>query len=158
MLKKRVFPDDWFDMSEKQVLENVRYLKRNYKNYKIKSIDDNTVSIGNVKILSFDKKMEDSIYHRVYIINDKFLSNLFISDFSDVCSLYSKCRYEIEKMHRRKIKIVATTIFIIVLLIADVFVCSLETKIPKRKSKEMFNQEIINRHQKDTINILQNQK
>lgn len=158
MSEKRVFPDNWFDMSEKQVLENVRYLKQNFKQYKIKSIDDNTVSIGNVKLSSFDKKMEDGIYHRLHTINNKILSDLFVSDFSDVCSLYSKCRYEIEKIHRRKIKIVATGIFIIVLLIADVFVCSLETKIPKRKSKEMFNQEIINKYQKDTVSILQNQR
>lgn len=158
MLKKRVFPDDWFDMSEKQVLENVRYLKRNYKQYKIKSVDDNTVSIGNVKLCSFDKKMDDGVYHRLHTINNKILSDLFVSDFSDVCSLYSKCRCEIKKMHSRNIQIVGATIFIIILLIADVFVCSLETKIQEGKSKEMFNQEIINKYQKDTVSILQNQR
>lgn len=160
MSSKREFPDDWYDMPDEQALENIRYLKQNLKKYKLKIIDDNTVSIDNVKVCSFDKKMDDGIYHRLYTINKKIFYNLFVSDFSNVCGLYSKCRYEIEKQHRQKIKTVGIAVFIVMFLIADVFVYSLEPKIQARKNKEIFKQEIIEQYQqnKDSLIIIQNQR
>lgn len=155
---KRVFPDDWSDLTEKQVLDNVRYLKRNFKQYKLKLIDDNTVSIDNIKITSLDKKMDDGIYHRIHIINNKSLCRLYISDFSDVCALYSICKHEIEQIKKRHKRVIGTVMLIIILLFAEVCMSCLENKKQETKNKEIFNQEIIKQNKQDTVYMFQNQR
>ena len=49
MSKKRIFPDDWSNLSDKQVIENIKYLRCNYKKHDIK-VHNNYVQIDNVKI------------------------------------------------------------------------------------------------------------
>lgn len=48
--KKRVFPNNWSDLSQEHVLENVRYLLKNYKKYNICLPRNNIVRIDNVRI------------------------------------------------------------------------------------------------------------
>ena len=45
-----VFPDDWSKLSDEQVSENIQYLSKNYKKYRISILDDKTIRIGNVVI------------------------------------------------------------------------------------------------------------
>ena len=49
MSKKRTFPDNWSSLSDKQVMENIKYLRCNYKKHDIK-VHNNYVQIDNVKI------------------------------------------------------------------------------------------------------------
>ena len=49
MSKKRTFPDNWSSLSDKQVMENIKYLSSNYKKHDIK-VHNNYVQIDNVKI------------------------------------------------------------------------------------------------------------
>ena len=48
--KKIAFPDDWSDLSDEQVLENIQYLQKKYKKYKISQPDDKHIKIDNVVI------------------------------------------------------------------------------------------------------------
>lgn len=48
--KKIAFPDDWSDLSDEQVLENIQYLQKKYKKYKISQPDDKRIKIDNVEI------------------------------------------------------------------------------------------------------------
>ena len=52
MSKKDVlrFPDDWSDLSDEQVSENIQYLQKNYKKYQISQPDDKSVKMDNVEI------------------------------------------------------------------------------------------------------------
>jgi hypothetical protein len=49
MSKKRTFPDNWSSLSDKQVMEYIKYLRCNYKKHDIK-VHNNYVQIDNVKI------------------------------------------------------------------------------------------------------------
>lgn len=68
--KKFAFPDDWSKLSDQQVLENVQYLQKNYKKYKIEVPDINVVNIDNVKIVR-ENGNESEDHHTCYIINNK---------------------------------------------------------------------------------------
>ena len=48
--KKIAFPDDWSELSDEQVLENIQYLQKNYKKYKISKPDDKSITIDNISI------------------------------------------------------------------------------------------------------------
>lgn len=49
MSKKRIFPDNWSSLSDKRVMEYIKYLRCNYKKHDIK-VHNNYVQIDNVKI------------------------------------------------------------------------------------------------------------
>ena len=44
------FPDDWSNLSDEQILENIQYLQKNYKKYKITIVDGKCIKIGNIAI------------------------------------------------------------------------------------------------------------
>ena len=48
--RKIAFPNDWSNLSDEQVLENIQYLQKNYKKYEISKPDDKTIKIDNVLI------------------------------------------------------------------------------------------------------------
>ena len=50
MLNKYKFPKDWSKLTAQEILENVQYLQRHHRKYKITKIDDKTIKIGDVSI------------------------------------------------------------------------------------------------------------
>lgn len=68
--RKIAFPDDWSDLSEEQVLENIQYLQKNYKKYNISQPDDKHIKIDNV-IICRDNENEISNSRICFTINNK---------------------------------------------------------------------------------------
>lgn len=68
MSEKRIFKDDWSDLSDNQVLENIKYLQENYKKYTISIPDCTRVLIGNVLIC---RKRMGEYSKTFYVINNK---------------------------------------------------------------------------------------
>jgi hypothetical protein len=66
--KKIAFPYDWSALSDEQVLENIQYLQKNYKKYKILFIDDNKIKIDNVSIVREHEENNGRVF---LIINNK---------------------------------------------------------------------------------------
>ena len=50
MSEKITFPNDWSKLSDEQVLENIQYLQKNYKKYKIAQPDGEHITIDNITI------------------------------------------------------------------------------------------------------------
>lgn len=69
MNTKQSFPDDWAKLSDKEVAEIVKHLRKNYKKYDI-SISSNRISIGNVNIFSYAKPKPDVPYKSIYSAAD----------------------------------------------------------------------------------------
>ena len=68
--KKIAFPNDWSDLSEEQVLENIQYLQKNYKKYEISQPDDNSIKIDNV-VISRNTEGNVANGRTYYTINNK---------------------------------------------------------------------------------------
>lgn len=69
MNTKQSFPDDWAKLSDKEVAEIVKHLRKNYKKYDI-SISSNRISIGNVNVFSYAKPKPDVPYKSIYSAAD----------------------------------------------------------------------------------------
>lgn len=90
--KKIAFPNDWSDLSEEQVQENVQYLQKNYKKYEISQPDDNSIKIDNVVI---SRNTEGNVANgRTYytINNKKYYRNKGIAkelaELMHICKMY----------------------------------------------------------------------
>lgn len=70
--KKRTFPDNWQNLSQEQVLENVKYLIENYKKYNIVFYGDK-VQIGNIFIHKSEMQILGCTYP-VYVINNRMFT------------------------------------------------------------------------------------
>ena len=68
--KKIAFPNDWSDLSEEQVLENIQYLQKNYKKYDISKPDDKHIKIDNI-IICRDNEGDIGNGRTYFIINGK---------------------------------------------------------------------------------------
>ena len=68
--KKIAFPDDWSDLSDEQVLENIQYLQKKYKKYKISQPDDKHIKIDNV-VICRDNEGSVGNGRTYYTINNK---------------------------------------------------------------------------------------
>ena len=68
--KKIAFPDDWTELSDERVLENIQYLQKNYKKYQISQPDDKHIKIDNV-IICRDNENEISNSRICFTINNK---------------------------------------------------------------------------------------
>lgn len=69
MSKKRTFPDNWSRLSDKQVMEIIKYLRCNYKKHDIK-VHNNYVQIDNVKIQPCIRPKIDAPFKVVYSVAD----------------------------------------------------------------------------------------
>lgn len=90
--KKIAFPNDWSDLSEEQVLENIQYLQKNYKKYEISQPDDNSIKIDNVVI---SRNTEGNVANgRTYytINNKKYYRNKGtakeLAELMHICKMY----------------------------------------------------------------------
>ena len=68
--RKIAFPNDWSDLSDEQVLENIQYLQKNYKKYEISQPDDNSIKIDNV-VISRNTEGNVANGRTYYTINNK---------------------------------------------------------------------------------------
>lgn len=89
MTEKRSFSDNWSGLSDEQVLEAVQYLSAQYKDYEIKRIDKNTISIANVLLTKAKFQNKD-----VFVVNEKICTNGNI--YNLLYSLFCDCEQEIE--------------------------------------------------------------
>jgi len=103
MLKKRSFPDDWSDLSYSQVSDNVKYLLKNYKKYKISVSEDKTVHIDNVDISSV---YTTAILRENFVcvkINSRQITitgdDLYV--FNDILNLREMCEYQMLPLRQR---------------------------------------------------------
>ena len=83
-MKKLSFPDDWSNLTEEQVLENIKYLSKHYKRYKVKAIDDKSVSVDNVFMKIGVRPNAQGVASPVIIINKKVI---YQSDRQDLYSM-----------------------------------------------------------------------
>ncbi len=68
--KKIAFPDDWSELSDERVLENIQYLQKNYKKYNISQPDDKHIKIDNV-IICRDNESAVNNSRICFTINNK---------------------------------------------------------------------------------------
>lgn len=165
--KKIAFPNDWSDLSEEQIQENVQYLQKNYKKYEISEPDNKSIKIGNVVI---SRSTEGNIAngHTYYTINNKkYYRNKGIA--KELAELMHLCRMHMLpfkdkannwwKNNKDNIKdgtlggVTVTALFIFVYFMA--FYSDKSAK----QSKQQLKQEIINevidslhKEQQKTIN------
>ncbi|MBR4892151.1 MAG: hypothetical protein IKZ34_03165 [Alphaproteobacteria bacterium] len=69
MYKKINIPNDWSNLSDAQVLEFIKYLKKNYRKHKV-SVYYNNLYIDNVKIQTYGKTKPGVPYKSVYSYGD----------------------------------------------------------------------------------------
>lgn len=69
MSKKRIFPDDWSNLSDKQVIENIKYLRCNYKKHDTK-VHNNCIHIDNIKIHPCARPKIGTPYKTIYAAED----------------------------------------------------------------------------------------
>jgi len=66
MLTKRKFPNDWSNLTDAKLQQNLKYLQKYYKRYNVTSSDRKSVDIGNVNI---HWEIRNSVMY--YIVNNK---------------------------------------------------------------------------------------
>lgn len=103
MTEKRSFPNDWSGLSNKQVIENVKYLLEHYKEYKIKDKGENRIAIENVCLTKG---------RNYFDLNNKFCTSggpLYNEASNKLNELFDKCEQEMverytlqQKLERRK--------------------------------------------------------
>ena len=165
--RKIAFPNDWSDLSEEQVLENIQYLQKNYKKYEISQPDDNSIKIGNVVI---SRSTEGNVANgRTYytINNKKYYRNKGtakeLAELMHVCKMY-KLPFKQKannwwKNNKDNVKdgtlggVTVTALFIFVYFMA------IYSDKSAKQSKQQLKQEIINevidslhKEQQKTIN------
>ena len=110
--KKRAFLNNWENLSEEQVLDNIKYLLENYKKYNITLLGNGRVRIDN--ILIYKKEMQILGYkYNVYVINKRMFTvngqvGGYISKLIYRCQHQEKEKTLIEKLEEflKKHKIV----------------------------------------------------
>lgn len=71
--KKRAFLNNWQNLSQEQVLDNIKYLLENYKKYNISLLGKDRVRIDN--ILIYKKEIQILWYkYSVYMINKRMFT------------------------------------------------------------------------------------
>ena len=159
MSRKRIFPGNWSNLKDEQVLENLRYLLGHYKKYEIIKYSDKYISIGNVFIRKYDNFS--------YVVNSKRYIEIGKPITGCLAKLLSMGKQEFnarEKRKERATKIITFMGFATALIIAEMCVFYLEkNKIAQeRNNKEKFKQEVIRQYQqehaKDTVYVFQNQR
>lgn len=161
--KKIAFPNDWYDLSEEQVLENIQYLQKNYKKYEISQPNDNSIKIDNVVI---SRNTEGNVANgRTYytINNKKYYRNKGtakeLAELMHVCKMYKlPFKQKANNWWQGNKDVLEITVLIIGLFGAVSGFVWLADKSEK-KSKEQFKQEVIkeaidslHKEQKKTIN------
>lgn len=103
MSVKRAFPDDWSKLSEEHIYDNIAYLLRNYKKYKIKFINKNALLLDdNIRIYRADVEMGGVLYNlytinkKTYDRNDADASNGFL-----LSQLFKECEFEAKPFKER---------------------------------------------------------
>ncbi len=143
--RKIAFPDDWSELSDERILENIQYLEKNYKKYNITVQDTDTVKIDNITIY---RDGGGATHRTCFTINNKkYYRHESIG--KEIIELTHLC-----KMHCLPLKtkaknwwqdnkdVLEITVLIIGLFGAVSGLVWLSDKSEK-KSKEQFKQEVI---------------
>ena len=96
MSVKRAFPDDWSKLSEEHIYDNIAYLLRNYKKYKIKFINKDALLLDdNIHIYRANVQIDGKV-HSLYTINNRTYSK----DDTDtpngflLSQIFKECEFE----------------------------------------------------------------
>lgn len=102
MVKKRVFPDDWSDLTDAQVIENVKYLEKNYSKYKVDIPKRGVIVIGNVKAERKIKLDTNSKVCLVCTINNKEIyAEKVPGVYSSIVLLEAKCQNQLKSFDKK---------------------------------------------------------
>lgn len=106
MNTKQSSPDDWTKLSDKEVAEIVKHLRKNYKKYDI-SIISNHISIGNVNIFSYAKPKPEVPYKSIYSVDDmevciEINNRSFVSGDGAVFQDLQQLKQDCVRHYRRK--------------------------------------------------------
>ena len=163
--KKRTFPDNWQNLSQEQVLENVKYLIENYKKYNIVFHGDK-VQIGNIFIHKSETQILGYTYP-VYVINNRMFT-VYGEVGHKISELIYHCRHpEDEKNLSEKLdeflkKRKQDLYFVLMVVVAAVMgaaVLGVNDKIKRQKQKQQEQLEKIVNQKNNQIKMLKiNQK
>lgn len=144
--RKIAFPDDWSELSDDRVLENIQYLQKNYKKYNI-TVDADNVKIDNILICRKTKKVDGrdktcfTINNKTYCRENSIGKELI--ELTHFCKMHSlPLKTKAKNWWQDNKDILEITVLIIGLFGAVGGLVWAADKSEK-KSKEQFKQEVI---------------
>lgn len=94
MAATKTFPDDWSNLTDDQVMENIQYLTEYRRKYKTDVYGNETMRMGNVHIVLFTINQHNKIT-KIARVNNKKISNRQNRDlYNAIRSLYEMCEHD----------------------------------------------------------------
>ena len=103
MQVKRDIPKDWSVLSTQEIIDNVFYLQKHYKEYKITTVNDNTIKVGTVQMHKDCIKTPHGIEGFITINGMTIDAHKYPQLYYDMNTLYQNCENTI-KPFKEKIK------------------------------------------------------
>lgn len=100
--KEHVFPKDWREISEDEIVEHIQYLLEHYKEYQIKRYNKKHVMIGDVYFVKCSVPVSDCNKF-CYMINMQALCHMNHKAYQLLEQLMDICKAEVEKQEKIEI-------------------------------------------------------
>ena len=99
MTQKREFSNDWSHLNSNEIIENVKYLTKNLRKYKITKISDRQVNIDNIKLSYNVERWTDSDGEKnsvsVMTINNRRIP-ISEAGYEEAFGLLNKCDQQLK--------------------------------------------------------------
>lgn len=151
MLKKHTFPKDWSKLTMSEVAENIQYLQRHHRKYKITKMDSKTIKIGTVAIYRDAVQTKYGFERFATIRGNTVAANKYPDLYANIDKLYNDCERMVVPLtsrlktrardwwaDNRDVAIVATSALSIVTLFVIIFGYA---KTKEQKEQEKIHQE-----------------
>ena len=166
MSKKRAFPDDWSELSDVEIAENIKYLRKYYKKHDIR-VHNSYVQIGNIKIQTCSRPKIGTPYKTIYSVEDIegyidinnqeiYADNSMYLELSKLCQDIKKYDISAEKRCRDWIKKNYKWVFIIATGAKVVSGAGMYLYITNKKQSDIKTQNVAQEykaHKEKTINF-----
>ena len=152
---KREFANDFSKMSDLDVLEIIRYLRQNYKKYKITLVNDKCLKLDNISISTKTRKIEGEgyeCYRTCWDINGKIF-NIEEEEAIELEDLFNICKNKVAPLSKKISRIWDDNKNLIIGGTSVVAICTLfgwgvyelnkKYENKQQKAKQEFKQEII---------------